>query len=143
MCVLVITSSVHLGHAGVGQLRENWNSQRSQTGTSVTSILRQVYYGFCLGMLGLTGFECRTFLSHFPSILCSFYTGTPSYISRIRPGKFPQVLRNLHIPAIVFNTALMLLILAIVPLDEILGGANVLSTLAQYVRILFIPPQSR
>ena len=54
-------------------------------------------------------------------------------MSRIKPGKFPLVLRNLHIPAIGMNTVLMLLVLAVIPMDVILGGANVLSVLAQAV----------
>ena len=90
---------------------------------------------FALGCWVLLALNVRLL---WPSLLCPSYSsfaGTPSYIERIRPGKFPQVLRSLHIPAIIFNTVLMLLILAIVPLNEILGGANVLSTLAQYVRV--------
>ncbi|KAG6902736.1 hypothetical protein C0995_012400 [Termitomyces sp. Mi166 len=65
-------------------------------------------------MLGLTGFEC-----------------TPSYIGRIKKGYYPLVLRNLHLPAIALNSILMVLVLAIIPLEIILQGANVLSVLAQ------------
>ncbi|KAJ6545318.1 hypothetical protein B0H19DRAFT_1266776 [Mycena capillaripes] len=65
-------------------------------------------------MLGLTGIEC-----------------TPSYIGRIKPGRLPLVLRNLHLPAIVLNTLMITLVLAIVPLERVLGGANVLSVLAE------------
>lgn len=75
---------------------------------------REIFYGICLGTLGLTGFEC-----------------TPSYIARIKPGKFPLVLRNLHIPAIILNSIIMLLVLAVNPLEEVRSGANILSFLAQ------------
>lgn len=44
-----------------------------------------------------------------------------------------MVLRNLHYPAIFLNCLVMLLVLALVPLDEIIGGANVLSLLAERV----------
>jgi len=47
---------------------------------------------------------------------------------------FPLVLRNLHLPAIILNTVMMLLVIALIPLDVILGGANVLSVLAQVVK---------
>jgi len=60
-------------------------------------------------------------------------TGTPSYVSLIKPGAFPLVLRNLHISAILLNSTLMILVLALVPLDVTLGGANVLSVLADIV----------
>ncbi|KAJ3506729.1 hypothetical protein NLJ89_g6709 [Agrocybe chaxingu] len=113
MIVLAIVSFVHWAHIGNSQLKANWHLGRSQ-GSSLNSVARQIYYGICLGMLGLTGFEC-----------------IPSYISRIKPGRFPKVLRNLHVPAILLNTTMMLLVLAMVPLDTILGGANVLSVLAQ------------
>ena len=65
-------------------------------------------------------------------------TGTPSYISRIKPGRYPLVLRNLHIPSIVLNSLMMLLVLAIIPLDVVQGGANVLSVLAQEVSIQIV-----
>jgi hypothetical protein len=63
-------------------------------------------------------------------------TGTPSYVGRIKKGQLPLVLRNLHIPAIILNSLIMVLVLAVVPLETVLGGANVLSILAQMVCIL-------
>ncbi|KAF9045413.1 AAAP amino acid permease [Panaeolus papilionaceus] len=114
MIVLIITTSIHWGQIGTQQLSTNWALGRSRTGTDVSAIAKQIFYGICLGMLGLTGFEC-----------------TPAYVSRIKPGKFPLVLRNLHIPAIFLNTIIMILVLAVIPLDTIQGGANVLSVLAQ------------
>ncbi|KAJ7651369.1 AAAP amino acid permease [Roridomyces roridus] len=55
-----------------------------------------LFDGICLGMLGLTGIECA-----------------PSYTARIQPGRFPLVLRNLHLPAIVLNTLMITLVLAL------------------------------
>jgi len=54
-------------------------------------------------------------------------------IKRIKPGRFTLVLRNLHISAIIVNSLAVLLALALVPLKTILGGANVLSVLAEVV----------
>ena len=134
MTMLIIVSSVHWGQTGVAQLKANWEHGRTTTDTSASSVARQIYYGICLGMLGLTGFECKPeqpFLNL--CLVSNNFPGTPSYISRIKPGKFPLVLRNLHIPAIILNSTIMLLLLAVVPLDVILSGANVLSVLAQTV----------
>ncbi|KAG6860603.1 hypothetical protein C0995_009424 [Termitomyces sp. Mi166 len=110
MMVLIILSCVHWGRTGSQQLRDNWNSGRA----SSSSVAHEIFNGVCLGMLGLTGFEC-----------------TPSYIGRIKKGSLPLVLRNLHLPAIALNTTIMLLVLAVVPFETILQGSNVLSVLAQ------------
>lgn len=66
MAILIFTSIAHWSHIGHAQLKENWNAGLLRGGNSVQEILKQVYYGFCLGMLGLTGFECElhpTFLT--------------------------------------------------------------------------------
>ncbi|PFH51185.1 hypothetical protein AMATHDRAFT_3316 [Amanita thiersii Skay4041] len=111
MAALIIAAIIRWRIIGFDQLRQNW----SRTSTDTTrDIVRQVYYGICLGMLGLTGFEC-----------------IPAYIARIKPGQFPPVLRNLHLPAVLLNTSLILLLLAIIPLEKIQEGANVLSLLAE------------
>ena len=57
MIILILASSVHWGQTGIGQLKSNWQQGRSM-GSSPSSVAKQIYYGFCLGMLGLTGFEC-------------------------------------------------------------------------------------
>ncbi|EKM78341.1 hypothetical protein AGABI1DRAFT_75891 [Agaricus bisporus var. burnettii JB137-S8] len=112
MCILIIIAANRWREMGNSQLRANWNEGLLKGGTSPRAIIRQIYNGFCLGMLGLTGFEC-----------------VPSYVSRIKEGQYPNVLRNLHIPAMVLNGLLMLLVLALVPLDVILSEASVLSAL--------------
>lgn len=77
-------------------------------------------------------------------LISSTQIGAPAYIAKIKPGRFPRVLRNLHLPAIVLNSAMMLLILALLPLQSILQGANVLSLLAQVVSSPGLPnPRSR
>ncbi|KAJ7291814.1 AAAP amino acid permease [Mycena rebaudengoi] len=111
MIALAIASCVHWGKSGNSQLWLNWVEGQASSGSAIA---RQIFDGFCLGMLGLTGIEC-----------------SPSYIGRIKPGRFPLVLRNLHLPAILLNTLMIMLVLATVPLKTILQGANVLSVLAQ------------
>ena len=57
MCVLVIASCVRWGQAG-GQLTANWELGRSQN-SNAFGVIKQLFYGICVGMLGLTGFECE------------------------------------------------------------------------------------
>ncbi|KAK0236350.1 AAAP amino acid permease [Armillaria nabsnona] len=111
MIVLMVASAIHWGNIGNDQLRENWVSNQA---SSTSKVARHIFDGWCLGMLGLTGFEC-----------------IPAYIARIKPGALPLVFRNLHYPAIVLNTLIMVLVLAIVPMEAILQADNVLSVLAQ------------
>ena len=61
MVMLIIASAVYWGRVGNGQLKTNWHNGRANSDTSITSVARQIYYGICLGMLGLTGFECMFF----------------------------------------------------------------------------------
>ncbi|KAF7967052.1 hypothetical protein HWV62_35979 [Athelia sp. TMB] len=117
MAVLAVAGFIAWGRTGSSQLRENWVAGQAP---SATAIIHEVFNGVCLGMLGLTGFE-----------------DVPAYISHIKPGRFPLVLRNLHIPAIVINTVIMLLTLAILPLDIVVSSPNVLSVLGQYVSLHF------
>lgn len=51
---------------------------------------------------------------------------------------YPKVLRNLHISVLVLTSGIMLIVLALLPLDEVESGSNILSLLAQKVRTLAI-----
>ena len=57
MTTLIVASCIHWGQTGVGQFRINWENGKSQSSTAGT-IAKQLFHGICLGMLGLTGFEC-------------------------------------------------------------------------------------
>lgn len=61
MCILIIIAANRWREMGNSQLRANWNEGLLKGGTSPRAIIRQIYYGFCLGMLGLTGFECDVY----------------------------------------------------------------------------------
>ncbi|KAH7928884.1 hypothetical protein BV22DRAFT_1030277 [Leucogyrophana mollusca] len=111
MMVLIVASVIAWAQLGTSQLRENWVAGQAP---SLSAAVHEVFNGVCIGMLGLTGFECA-----------------PAYIAKIRPGRYPSVLRNLHLPAIVLNVTMMLLVLALIPLETILHGDNILSILAQ------------
>lgn len=134
MLAVFLASIVAWGRRGNSQLRENWVVGRGSMTT--TAMVKEIFNGICIGVLGLTGFECMAIL--YLLDLLEFLTsivGTPSYVSSVKPGRFPMILRNLHYPAIFLNFLAMLFLLALVPLDTILGGANVLSVLATVVRI--------
>lgn len=55
--VLGIASMVAWASIGNIQLRENWVAGQAGL-SSPASILKRVFNGVCIGMLGLTGFEC-------------------------------------------------------------------------------------
>jgi len=55
MVALIIASTVEWGQIGNRQLKINWNSGQA---SSASVIARQIFNGFCIGMLGLTGYEC-------------------------------------------------------------------------------------
>ncbi|KAH7915894.1 amino acid permease-domain-containing protein [Hygrophoropsis aurantiaca] len=111
MIILIIASIVAWARLGSSQLKENWEAGQA---ASAGAIVHEIFNGICIGMLGLTGFECA-----------------PAYIAKIRPGRYPKVLRNLHLPAIVLNATMMLLVMALIPFETILHGDNILSLLAQ------------
>lgn len=54
MLMLIIASAVQWGRNGPGLLVDNWHAG---TVSSVSSGARQIFDGFCIGILGLTGFE--------------------------------------------------------------------------------------
>ncbi|TFK52934.1 hypothetical protein OE88DRAFT_1656621 [Heliocybe sulcata] len=111
LLVVWIASAVSWGRNGSQLLKDNWAAGQA---SSSASLVHQVFNGICIGMLGLTGFEC-----------------TPAYIASIKSGRYPLVLRNLHICAIFLSSVTMVFLLAIVPLDTIRSDANVLSDLAE------------
>ncbi|KAH0831219.1 amino acid permease-domain-containing protein [Lanmaoa asiatica] len=119
MLGLGIACIVAWASAGTLQLRENWVVGQAGL-SSPASILKQTFNGVCIGMLGLTGFECA-----------------PAYAAKMRPGTFPKVLHNLHISTMILNPMMMLFVLALLPLN-VQTQENVLSLLAQQVRLIFV-----
>ncbi|KAF8558693.1 hypothetical protein OG21DRAFT_1481374 [Imleria badia] len=112
--VLAIASIVAWASVGALQLRENWVAGQAGLSSPV-SILKQVFNGVCISMLGMTGFECA-----------------PAYAAKMQPGTYPKVLRNLHFSTMILNPMMMLFVLALLPLN-VQTQANVLSLLAQKV----------
>jgi len=68
---------------------------------------------------------------------------TPSYIEVIRPKDYSSILRNLIIVSAFFNTVLSFLACALLPVNTIINGTNVLSALGSltggnWLRILIL-----
>ena len=61
-----------------------------------------VFFGFCAATLGISGFE-----------------SSANFVEEQEPGVFPKTLRNMWIAVSVFNPAIALLALAIVPLGDV------------------------
>lgn len=56
MVTLAIAAIIAWSKVGNQQLRENWLAGQAP---SAREIAHQIFNGICIGMLGLTGFECR------------------------------------------------------------------------------------
>lgn len=68
---------------------------------------------------------------------------TPSYIEVIRPKDYSSILRNLIIVSALINTVLSFLACALLPVNTIVNGTNVLSALGSltgggWLRILIL-----
>ncbi len=62
---------------------------------------KAVFFGFAAGLLGISGFE-----------------SSANFIEEQKPGVFPKTLRNMWIAVFFFNTAISLLALGILPMDQ-------------------------
>ncbi len=116
MAMLLVAGTVAWIRSGNAVLADNWSIGMATLRAPGTGkgIARAIFDGVCVAFVGLTGFEC-----------------SPSYINQVKPGEFPRALRNLHLITIVTEAPLMLLVLALVPMDAVLGGSNVLALLGQ------------
>ncbi|EJD51231.1 hypothetical protein AURDEDRAFT_83563 [Auricularia subglabra TFB-10046 SS5] len=113
MLGLMLASVISWARHGNSILTANWAVARPP---DAASALRSIFYGVCLSFLGMTGFECA-----------------PDYLSNIKRGRYPLVLRNLLWPAVFLNGTLMLLVFASLPAAQITSSANILSRLGEVV----------
>ena len=116
MVMLIVAGSVAWIRSGNALLHANWSLGMAaiRAPSAGKGIARALFDGVCVAFVGLTGIEC-----------------SPSYINQVKPGDFPKALRNLHLIVVLTEAPLMLLVLALVPMDSILSGSNVLSLLGQ------------
>jgi amino acid transporter len=77
-------------------LVENWRLP------AVESLPRALFFGFAAAMLGISGFE-----------------SSANFIEEQKKGVFPKTLRNMWIAVAIFNPAISLLSLGLLPLEQI------------------------
>ncbi len=102
-------------------LRENWHSP------SVRNVPLDIFFGYCSGLLGVTGFETSA-----------------NYIEEQKDGVFPKTLRNMWIAVAIFNPLISFLTLGCLPVSEIQRNSTfVLAEVGQVPIILsYYPSQS-
>ncbi|SCV73558.1 BQ2448_7484 [Microbotryum intermedium] len=110
LTMLALFGIVHWAKEGNGILRTNWLEHQA---VDAGQVAKQIFLGVCVAFLGVTGFETA-----------------PDYISSVRKGCYPTVLTSLQVIAVWINAPLMLITLAVLPLDDILGVDSVLKSVA-------------
>lgn len=96
LTLLVLVILIYLFRNGLETFNLNWNAP------SDLSIPQALFFGFAAAMLGISGFESSS-----------------NYVEEQAEGVFPKTLRNMWITVSVFNPAMALLALAIVPMPEV------------------------
>ncbi|CAO3572268.1 unnamed protein product [Mortierella alpina] len=112
MTVLMGTALVHWVRNGNYILISNW-----QTPHPDANVARLIWDGFCLGLLGVTGFE-----------------SVEGYLEDLKPGAFPSIMMFMWICITVVNAPITLLVMAVVPMSEVIDNpASSILTLAKAV----------
>eukprot|EP01119_Soliformovum_irregulare_P013689 TRINITY_DN3669_c0_g1_i4.p1 TRINITY_DN3669_c0_g1~~TRINITY_DN3669_c0_g1_i4.p1 ORF type:complete len:694 (+),score=164.30 TRINITY_DN3669_c0_g1_i4:29-2110(+) len=101
LIVLIVASIIFMAKDG-GQIFAN-NFRNFDYSTTVGSI----YFGFCGGLLGITGFETSS-----------------NYIEEQKPGVFPKTMRNMWVLVVIFNPIVALTALGVVPYQEIIANSD-------------------
>ncbi|KAJ3004704.1 UNVERIFIED_CONTAM: hypothetical protein HDU68_004935 [Siphonaria sp. JEL0065] len=102
--LVLIAAIVQFSKAGTAIAKENFSSgSMSPHGWPM-----DLFLGYCVGMLGVTGFE-----------------KSANYIEEQKPGVFPKTLRNMCILSFVCNPLLSLLSLCIMPLSTITSNTDI------------------
>ncbi|MEO6304337.1 MAG: APC family permease [Bacteroidia bacterium] len=97
LSLLVVISIWFIVNNGLGVLHINWNLPLT-TG----SIKNALFFGFCVAMLGISGFESSS-----------------NFVEEQKAGVFPKTLRNMWAVVSFFNPVLALLAICIIPLAEV------------------------
>ncbi|KAI1304416.1 hypothetical protein EDD11_005108 [Mortierella claussenii] len=98
--VLMGTALVHWIRSGNDILISNW-----QTPHPDTNVAKLIWNGFCLGLLGVTGFE-----------------SAEGYLEDLKPGAFPSIMKFMWICITVVNAPTTLLVMAVVPMSEVIDN---------------------
>lgn len=96
LLILIVLCFIEAFHTNWEILIQNWAVEPK------VSVARDIFNGFCLGLLGVSGFETSA-----------------NFIEEQKPGVFPKTLRNMWIAVAFFNPLISLLSLALIPLHEV------------------------
>jgi len=96
LTLLVLVILIYLFRNGLETFNLNWNAP------SDLSVPQALFLGFAAAMLGISGFESSS-----------------NFVEEQAEGVFPKTLRNMWVTVSVFNPAMALLALAIVPIPEV------------------------
>jgi amino acid transporter len=97
LCLLVIMSAWFMATHGLGLFKANWHLPVEDG-----SLMNALFFGFCVAMLGISGFESSS-----------------NFVEEQSKGVFPKTLRNMWAIVSFFNPAIALLVIGIIPLAEV------------------------
>jgi amino acid transporter len=97
LIVLMCACAYRISVDGTTLLTENYRSYSSEIDNK--TIAYNLFIGYCLGMLGITGFETSS-----------------NYIENQKPGVYPKTIRNMWVLVTIFNPTLSFLSLFVTPL---------------------------
>lgn len=96
LCLLILIGLAYIVGHGTSTLMANFYA------TPQEGLIHALFLGFAAGMLGVSGFE-----------------SSANFVEEQKPGVFPKTLRNMWIAVTVFNPAMALLALAILPIGDV------------------------
>jgi amino acid transporter len=116
MVILMVAAFVWACQDGFLQLRTNWYSPLKEANPHGNMAVN-LFYGYCMGLLGITGFE-----------------SSANYIEEQKPGVFAKTLRNMWAATSFLNPVLAVLCLAGLPIDILVNQSTYsLAILGDYV----------
>ncbi|KNC87542.1 hypothetical protein SARC_00366 [Sphaeroforma arctica JP610] len=105
LSLLLVDCSVFLYYDKFELLTKNWNLDLTQVKDANAYTLSQaIYYGFCAGLLGISGFETSA-----------------NFVEEQKPGVFPKTLRNMWALTAFFNPLISLFSISVIPLETAMG----------------------
>eukprot|EP01134_Creolimax_fragrantissima_P005518 CFRG5518T1 len=86
-------------------LKENWHADLSEIpGANANGFVLAVYYGFCAGLLGISGFETSA-----------------NFVEEQKPGVFAKTLRNMWALTALYNPLISLFSISVLPISTAMG----------------------
>ncbi|KAJ3096288.1 hypothetical protein HDU97_006046 [Phlyctochytrium planicorne] len=117
--VVAIMSLVHVFSYNLPKDGDFWNTtilgRNLKSPTRSGSVGTDIFFGYCVGMIGVTGFEASI-----------------NYVEEQLPGVFPKTLRNMCYLVLFCNPVISILALSILPLQAIISNSDVVISLMAF-----------